>query len=98
MAADLTVDDIRPCLEGAIPAMMATCDRAGVPNVAYLSQVEYVDSRHVALSFQFFNTTRKNVLQNPQAEILPVHPHTGGLYRLQARYLRTETPGRSSSA
>ncbi len=58
----LTLDAIRICLEGAIPANIATCSPDGVPNVAYLSQVEYVDPDRVALSFQFFNTTRKNVL------------------------------------
>ncbi|HWP18865.1 MAG TPA: GAF domain-containing protein [Burkholderiaceae bacterium] len=89
----LTIDDIRPCLEGAVPGVMATCDAAGLPNVAYLSQVDYVDSRHVALSFQFFNTTRHNVLQNPQVQILLVHPVTGALYRVRAHYLRTETAG-----
>ena len=72
---------------------MATCDADGLPNVAYLSQVDYVDSRHLALSFQFFNTTRRNVLANPQVELLVVHPLTGALYRIQARYLLTQTSG-----
>lgn len=35
----VTLDDIRPCLEGTIPAMIATCAPDGTPNVAYLSQV-----------------------------------------------------------
>jgi hypothetical protein len=51
----LTLDAIRICCEGAIPANIATCSPEGIPNVAYLSQVEYVDAGHVALSFQFFN-------------------------------------------
>ena len=46
--------EVRPCLEGAIPAMMATCGADGTPNVAYISQVYYVDEGHVSLSFQFF--------------------------------------------
>lgn len=89
----LSLDAIRPCLEGAIPGVMATCSADGIPNVAYLSQVEYVDAGHLALSFQFFNKTRKNVLDNPEVELLVVHPLTGAIVRILARYLRTETEG-----
>lgn len=89
----LTLDDIRDCLEGAIPGVMATCAPDGTPNVAYLSQVEYVDAHHVALSFQFFNKTRRNVLAQPRVEILVAHPLTGALYRIRARYLATQTEG-----
>ncbi|MBC5763244.1 GAF domain-containing protein [Ramlibacter albus] len=85
--------DIRACLEGAIPSMVATCDNAGVPNVAYISQVYYVDERHVALSFQFFNKTRQNILANPFATVLLVDPRTAQFYRLHVRYQRTETAG-----
>ena len=93
MRSAITLDDIRPCFEGAIPAVMATCDADGIPNVAYLSQVDYVDAQHLALSFQFFNTTRRNVLANAQVEIIVAHPWTGALYRIQARYVHTETSG-----
>ena len=94
MAADtLDLDAVRPCLEGAIPGVMATCAPDGTPNVTYISQVEYVDARHLALSFQFFNKTRRNVLANPLAELLVVHPAHGAMYRFAARYLRTETEG-----
>ena len=89
-----TLGSIRPCLEGAIPAVMATASAAdGVPNVAYISQVYYVDERHVALSFQFFNKTRKNILGNPYASLLVLHPVTAEFFRLHLRYLRTETAG-----
>ncbi|CAN7503981.1 MULTISPECIES: GAF domain-containing protein [unclassified Variovorax] len=84
---------IRACFEGAIPAMMATCAEDGTPNVAYISQVYYVDERHVALSFQFFNKTRRNILANPHGSVLVMDPVTAGFYRLQMRYLRTETGG-----
>ena len=91
MALDL--DAIRPCLEGAIPGVMATCDNDGTPNVTYISQVEYVDARHLALSFQFFNKTRRNVLANPMTELLVIHPAHGSMFRITSRYLRTETSG-----
>jgi len=89
----LDLDAIRPCLEGTIPGVMATCGPDGMPNVTYVSQVEYVDARHLALSFQFFNKTRRNVLANPQTELLVIHPQHGAMYRIGARYLRTETEG-----
>jgi len=89
----IDLDAIRPCLEGAIPGVMATCAADGTPNVTYVSQVEYVDGGHLALSFQFFNKTRRNVLANPGVELLVVHPGHGAMYRIAARYLRTETDG-----
>ena len=88
-----SLHSIRPCLEGAIPAIMATCDPDGTPNVAYISQVVYVDAGHVALSFQFFNKTRQNILANPCATVLLLDPVTARYFRLQLRYLRTETAG-----
>jgi len=87
------LDAIRPCLEGAIPGVMCTCAPDGTPNVTYISQVEYVDAGHLALSFQFFNKTRRNVLANPFAELMVIHPGHGAMFRIAARYLRTETEG-----
>lgn len=88
-----TLDAIRDCMEGAVPATIATCSPGGEPNVAYLSQVEYVGPRTLALSFQFFNQTRRNVLANPRARLVVTHPATGARYRLLIRYQRTETSG-----
>lgn len=85
--------DIRACLEGVIPAIMATCHADGTPNVAYISQVFYVDEQHVALSFQFFNKTRQNILSNPYATVLLLDPQTALFYRLHLHYRRTETSG-----
>lgn len=90
-----TVDlaEVRPCLEGVIPAIMATCAADGTPNVAYISQVFFVDEHHVALSFQFFNKTRQNLMANPRSTVLLLHPLTARFYRLHLRYLRTEETG-----
>jgi adenylate cyclase len=89
----ITLDEVRPCLEGAIPAMMATCSADGTPNVAYISQVFYVDEAHVALSYQFFNKTRQNILAHPHATVLLLHPVSAQFYRLHLRYQHTEITG-----
>ncbi|UTW07086.1 GAF domain-containing protein [Pseudomonas benzenivorans] len=93
MNGGASLDAIRPCLEGAVPASIATCDAAGTPNVTLVSQVHYVDADHVALSFQFFNKTRENILANPQATVFLLHPQTSARYRLALLYRRTETEG-----
>ena len=89
----MRLDQIRAALEGAIPATMATCSADGEPNVAFLSQVHYLDGEHVGLSYQFFNKTRRNILANPHAQLSVVDPQTGRLYRMRLRYLRTEADG-----
>jgi adenylate cyclase len=89
----LSVEAIRDCLEGVIPSCVATCSADGVPNVTYVSQVHFVDAFHVALSFQFFNKTRQNVLGNPRASAIVIHPETAQQYRLDLEYERTEQSG-----
>ena len=87
------LDSIRACLEGIVPSLVATCAADGVPNLTYVSHVHYVDRKHVALSFQFFNKTRANILANPHATVFLVDPHTAGRYVLHVRYLHTEAEG-----
>jgi predicted pyridoxine 5'-phosphate oxidase superfamily flavin-nucleotide-binding protein len=89
----LTLANIRGSFEGGVPSLMATCDTEGVPNVTLVSQVYYVDNDHVALSFQFFNKTRRNVHANPQACVQVMDPLTGAAHRLHLHYVRTEVQG-----
>jgi adenylate cyclase len=89
----LTIDAIRDCLEGAVPSIIATVAADGTPNVTYVSQVDYVDPQHVALSFQFFNKTRANILANPHATVAVIHPESAAAYQVALRYLRTESEG-----
>lgn len=93
MSEELKLHAIRQCLEGVIPGMLATSALDGTPNVAFLSQVEYIDDAHVALSYQFFNKTRQNILANPYGTLLVTDPRTGARYRLSLKYLRTESEG-----
>ena len=87
------IETIRECLEGIIPGHIATCDAEGMPNLAFLSQVQFIDNDHVALSYQFFNRTRENILAGSKVCLLLSSHLTGSQYRLNLRYLRTETAG-----
>jgi adenylate cyclase len=93
MPMALSLDAIRGCFEGAVPALLASCAPDGTPNITYVSQVHYVDREHVALTFQFFNKTRQNILANPQATVFVADIDTGGRYLLRLQYLRTEAGG-----
>lgn len=87
------LDQVRDCFEGGVPPILATCGADGVPNITLVSQIEYVDRSHVALSFQFFNKTRENILANPSATVMVTHAQTAEAWRLRLHYLRTESAG-----
>lgn len=89
----IALESLTSCFQGIIPAWLCTCSKDGVPNAAILSHVDYVDSRHVALSFQFFNKSKRNVAENPKAMVRLIDPDTLRAYRLLLRFERTETEG-----
>ncbi len=86
-------DAIKPVMENGIPALVISCSADGVPNTTIISQVYYVDPEHVALSFQFFNKTVKNVRENPNACVLLNDYHGYAHWIIQARYDHSETEG-----
>jgi hypothetical protein len=88
-----TLESLWPCLQGIIPASMSTCSREGTPNITFVSQVTYVDARHVAISFQFFNKTHRNVREHPLACAMIVDPRTFQAYRLALRFDHSESAG-----
>lgn len=89
----LKLSDLACCFEGVVPSMIATCSQEGTPNVTYISHVYRVDEAHVATSFQFFNKTRANLLENPFAMIKVRHPGNLQSYHLKVKYLRSEEQG-----
>jgi len=89
----VSLAEIRRMFEGVIPAVLCTASSEGVPHLCYLSQAEYVDAQHVALSFQFFNRSRQNILANKRAALTVDDPYTAGGVHLRLEYLRTEYEG-----
>ena len=89
----VALDTLRDCMEGVVPAVLATCDADGVPNVSFISQVHYVDPGRIALSYQFFNKTRANLLATGRASVAIFDPVCLGDYRLELDYEETRTEG-----
>jgi adenylate cyclase len=89
----VTLESLATCFQGLLPSQLFTCSSDGIPNAAYLSHVEYVDSEHVALSFQFFNKSRRNIAENPHALVFVLDPDTGQGWSLELKYMRSETEG-----
>jgi uncharacterized protein len=86
-------DEIKPVMENGVPAVIVTCSADGIPNATIISQVYYVDQTHIALSFQFFNKTIRNVRENPHAcvELNDVLANTRWI--LDVKYDHSETEG-----
>jgi hypothetical protein len=84
---------IRAVMDNGVPAEIISCSKGGVPNTTIISQVYYVDDRHVALSFQFFNKTIRNVRENPRACVILNDVEGYAAWVLQLRYDHSETEG-----
>lgn len=86
-------DEIRSVMENGVPVVLATCSKDGVPNVSIVSEVYYVDPERVALSFQFFSKTIRNVRENPKASLILNDILGGRRWVLRVDYERSETSG-----
>jgi len=86
-------EELMPALQGVIPAVIGTCSLNGTPNVTYISQVFYVDEKKVALSYQFFNKTIRNVRENPVLSVLLTCPVSYKIFRLLLNYKESQTSG-----
>ena len=86
-------DEIKPAMQGVLPSHVVTCALDGTPNATVVSQVYYVDSDHVALSYQFFSKTIKNIRENPRALASMINPETFESWDLEIEYEHSETSG-----
>lgn len=86
-------DEIKPAMEGVFPSVIVTSSLDGEPNATVISQVYYVDADHVALSFQFFSKTIRNVRENPKALAQIINPATLEEWHLEISYDHSENEG-----
>lgn len=78
---------------GITPTIITTCDAKGTPNVTYLSQMFLLPGGRVALTYQFFNKTKQNVLATGHACCQVQDPLTLVAYRVLLRFHHSETEG-----
>lgn len=86
-------DDIRPVMDNGIPAILATCSAEGIPNATVISRAYWVAPDRVALSFQFFNKTIRNVRANPRASLALNDIDRVETWVLDIEYDHSETEG-----
>ena len=86
-------DDIRPVMQNGLPAIVVTCSADGIPNTTIISQAYFVNPTHVALSFQFFNKTIRNVRENPHACVALNDLEGNTKWILDVQYDHSETEG-----
>ena len=82
-----------PALQGMMPSWITTCSAVGEPNTTVISQIWYVDEEQVALSFQFFNKTKKNISENPHAFATIVNPDNMVMYNMELEFDHSESEG-----
>jgi hypothetical protein len=88
-----TLKSVRRMLEGVIPLSICSVSADGIPHVSYVSTAEYVDESHIALSYQFFNRSRENILASRRVAMSVEDPYTGGAVIMRLEYLRTDIDG-----
>lgn len=85
--------DMLPAFQGVIPPTLATASSNGIPNITYISQVHYIDEKHVAISRQFFNKTWKNINENPVFVVAVTCPETYILWKLTLHFIEEQREG-----
>lgn len=84
---------IKQALEGVFPSYIMTVSKDGFPTNTSLSQVCYVDERHIALPVQTYSKTCKHIKEVPDMYAEVVDPVTLKNWNLELKYLSTVEQG-----
>ncbi|OXM82657.1 helix-turn-helix domain-containing protein [Paenibacillus rigui] len=82
-----------PVFEWGPPSCIITSSKDGVPNIANLTRIWYVDGEHVAIANQFLNKTYSNLMEQPLAFMKIANPSDLFHWEIGVRYIRAETDG-----
>jgi uncharacterized pyridoxamine 5'-phosphate oxidase family protein len=85
--------DFQGALQGILPGVITTVSKDNIPNLSYISQVHYVDEEHLAISWQFFNKTYRNIQDNPNFSVLITSPTTFSMWKIDLRFVETLREG-----
>jgi hypothetical protein len=84
---------IKQALEDVFPSYIIAVSKDGFPTNTLLSQVCYVDERHIALPVQTFNKACQHVKEVPDMFAEVVDPVTLRNWNLELKYLSTVEQG-----
>lgn len=85
--------DFQGALQGILPGVITTVSKDNIPNLSYISQVHYVDEEHLAISWQFFNKTYRNIQENPNFSVLITSPTTFSMWKIDLHFVETLREG-----
>jgi len=85
--------ELQGAFQGILPGVITTVSKENIPNLSYISQVHYIDNEHLAISWQFFNKTYKNIKDNPYFSVVVTSPTTFSQWKIDMNFIEALTEG-----
>jgi len=85
--------ELQGALQGILPAVITTVSKENIPNVSYISQVHFIDEKHLGISWQFFNKTYKNIQNNAQYSVVVTNPTTFSMWKIDLKLVEVLKEG-----
>jgi hypothetical protein len=85
--------ELQGALQGILPGIITTVSKENIPNLSYITQVHYIDNDHLAISWQFFNKTYKNIQESPYFSVVVTSPTTFSMWKIDLIFVKTLTEG-----
>ena len=89
----LITAEIHEALQGVIPSVIATASADGIANLTYISQAHFINDDHLAISWQFFNKTWRNLQENPNFSVVVTEPKNWAMWKINLQLEETLKEG-----